>query len=347
MKIWIDLDNTPHVPFFAPLADELHHRGHEIVLTARDAFQVRELADRMGLTYTPIGRHYGRHYSLKVLGLGWRSLQLLPFCLREGPDIALSHGSRAQVLLCNLIGIPTILAADYEHATVVPLVFPRWLILPDSLADTDLAKRTARVMYYRGLKEDVYAPLLRPDRSALESLGLKSNDLVVVVRPPADEAHYHSPESDVLLTELMSRLCTTDDTRVVLLPRNEHQERVLRAGHPEWFANNKTIVPPKALDGMNLVWYSDLMVSGGGTMNREAAALGVPVYSIFRGQAGALDQALQEHGRLTLIASANDIWTKIALERRDKSDHPDHGARPALTDIVSNVEAIMAAELGT
>jgi len=48
MKIWIDLDNTPHVPFFKPIIRELEKRGHEVVLTARDAFQVCELADRMG-----------------------------------------------------------------------------------------------------------------------------------------------------------------------------------------------------------------------------------------------------------------------------------------------------------
>lgn len=346
MKIWIDLDNTPHVPFFAPIAEELERRGYDVVLTARSAFQVQELADHWGLQYTAIGRHHGKHRLLKVLGLIWRAIQLLPFYLRERPDIAFSHGSRAQGLICNLLRVPTVLATDYEHARVLPLAASRWLILPEALSESQLAKHSAKVLYYRGLKEDVYAPLLAPDASAIESLGLAPEDLIVVVRPPATEAHYHNHESDELFDELMSLLVGDEQVRTVLLPRNERQERELEQAHPEWLESGRVIVPPQALDGLNLIWFADLVVSGGGTMNREAAAVGVPAYSVFRGSIGAIDKNLAQTGRLVLIERADQVRSLIRLVRRDKNSAPDRTPRPALLDIADHLETIIEAECG-
>src|SRR6476646_8382868 len=114
VKIWIDLDNTPHVPFFIPIRRELERRGYQVVITARDAFQVCDLADQKGVRYTKVGRHYGKQPLMKVAGLLWRSAQLMPFCLREQPQLALSHGARSQILLANLLKIPTVLLIDYE-----------------------------------------------------------------------------------------------------------------------------------------------------------------------------------------------------------------------------------------
>jgi len=347
MKIWIDLDNTPHVPFFVPVIEELKRRGHQVVLTARDAFQVCELADDMGLSYTKIGRHYGGNPLMKVAGLFWRSMQLLPVYLHEKPDIALSHGSRAQTLLLNLLRVPTVLITDYEHSRTIPLASPKWVILPDALSHSDLdfgSKQSMRVRYYRGIKEDVYAPRLEPDPSILTELGLQGDETIVVVRPPANEAHYRNPESDALFLELMARLTESPGIRGVLLPRNARQSHYLQASHPEWFSNNKTIVPPRAVDGLNLIWFSDLVVSGGGTMNREAAALHVPVYSIFRGKIGAVDRSLEQQGRLVLLTTSEEVWTRLPLTRRDRGGQPDRTPRLALDDIVDHLEAIMETE---
>src|SRR5438105_4048320 len=129
MKIWIDLDNTPHVPFFKPIIRDLEKRGHKVALTARDAFQVCELATQFGLAPTTIGRHYGRNRAMKVCGLAWRSLQLGPFALREKPALAVSHGSRAQILLCNFLRIPTVMIMDYEFAKTPLFLRPRWEIV--------------------------------------------------------------------------------------------------------------------------------------------------------------------------------------------------------------------------
>jgi predicted glycosyltransferase len=344
VKIWIDLDNTPHVPLFIPIARELERRGHKVVFTARDAFQVCELADQKGVRYISIGRHYGKSSFMKVAGLFWRSLQLLPFFLRERPNVALSHGARSQIVLGNLLRIPTVLAIDYEHARILPLAGPRWEIIPDSIAGGDFYCQAEHLLTYRGIKEDVYAPDFRPDESLLTELKLSKNNVIVTVRPPANEAHYHNPESEALLTAFMERVCHAQDVRAVMLPRNKNQEHQLRTEHPEWFANGKTIVPGRAVDGMNLLWFSDLVVSGGGTMNREAAALGVPVYSIFRGKTGAVDLKLEQENRLTMVRSVEEVKSKIVFRRRDKSKSPESRPRQALSDIVDHVEAIIRKE---
>lgn len=343
-KIWIDLDNTPHVPFFIPIIKELERRGHQTALTARDAFQVCELAEAAGLQFTKIGHHYGKNPIKKILGLFRRSAQLMSFSRRHKPDIALSHGARSQILLCNLLRIPTILIADYEHARMIPVTRPKWLIVPEAISPKILPLKFHHIRQYPGIKEDVYVPSFDPDPSILDELGLHGDEIIVTVRPPADEAHYYNPESDMLLFELMSRVCQVSGLRVILLPRNQHQEQILRTNHPEWFANSKSIVPAKAINGLNLLWYSDLVVSGGGTMNREAAALNVPVYSIFRGKTGAVDSMLELEGRLTMIRNAEEVWTKIRFERREKKLLPDSQPRPALTKILYNIDNIIEIE---
>lgn len=343
-KIWIDLDNTPHVPFFKPIIRELEKKGYSVVVTARDAFQVCELAERFGLKCETIGRHYGKNRIAKVLGLIWRSWQLLSFVLREKPYLAVSHGARSQILLGNLLGIPTVLIIDYEHAKNPPLARPKWEIVPDAIPVDSLYAKREFVRQYSGIKEDVYAGEFKPEPGLLTQLGISSTDLIVTVRPPANEAHYHNPESEALFIAFMKRITNTSGARTVLLPRNKRQEADIRKGFPEWFEDGKTIVPPFAVDGLNLLWHSDLVVSGGGTMNREAAALGVPVYSIFRGPIGAVDLRLQVEERLVLIKSVQEVETKLVLERRERNGHNYGAGKTALADIVSHISNIIHTE---
>ena len=341
-KIWIDLNNTPHIPFFIPIIRELKRRGHVIVLTARDAFQVCELADKMNLQYKKIGRHSGKNIVRKVFGLFWRTVQLTPFYLRHRPGLALAHGSRSQFLLGNLVRIPTVVLMDYEGGRSYGLFRSRWGIIPEVWFRR--LKNPDRRRFYQGIKEDVYVPEFVPDPSLLEDLGLKQDEIIVTVRPPANEAHYHNNEGDKLLEEFMMRICQNSGIRVVLLPRNRRQEKALRKNYPEWFDGDRTVIPTEAVDGINLIWFSDLIVCGGGTMNREAAALGVPAYSIFRGQTGVVDQMLEKEGRLTFIRNHDDIWNKIRLVPRNKNKPPDNKPRPALEDIVNNIEEIIRIE---
>ena len=196
-------------------------------------------------------------------------------------------------------------------------------------------------MRYPGLKEDVYIPQLRPDPSIKAQLGLNQTDLVVTVRPPATEAHYHNPEGEKLLDAVLDLLTHRPDVRVILVPRNEKQAHTLRMQWDRWIANRKIIIPEHVVNGLNLIWFSDFVISGGGTMNREAAALGVPVYSIFRGRIGAVDQYLANKGRLTLIESVEDVHTKIMVKRRAHDQRDTRKHSPALDCIVNAIISIV------
>jgi len=183
--------------------------------------------------------------------------------MQERPALALSHGSRAQILLSNMLRIPTVLIMDYEHAQTPPLVRPRWEIVPEALVRENLHCKTKhRIRTYSGIKEDVYAAEFKPDPSLAQELQLNDSQIVATVRPPANEAHYHNPESDQLFAEFMNWICETPGVKTVLLPRNKSQEAQMKEQSPQWFKGSKVVIPKKAVDGLNLLWHSDLVVSG-------------------------------------------------------------------------------------
>ena len=340
-KIWVDLDNSPHVPFFRPIIDELRKRNYDVVVTARDAYQVRELLAFYGVSARLIGKHYGKHKILKAMGTCWRALAVTAGVRKEKIDLAITHGSRACVIACALLGIPDILLFDYEFAAKIPAIKPTWLMAPSVIADRHKGNGT-QIITYPGIKEDVYLSRFRPDYGLKTRLGIPSDDLLVMVRPPATEAHYHNPESELLLKETISRLSSTSGTRILLLPRNKRQEADLRSAWAGAIALRQILIPDHVEDGLNLIWNSDLVISGGGTMNREAAALGVPVYSIFRGKIGAVDAYLADQGRLVLLETVEDVRTKIKTVRRDPhKQRLNAGNSPALDSIVQNIISIV------
>lgn len=339
--IWIDLDNSPHVPFFIPIIDELETKGYRVVLTARDSYQVCELLKLHHISCKVVGRHWGKNRGLKFLGTVVRAMRLIPLIASERPDLAAAHGSRGQFLCSRILRIPYLLIYDYEHSTHTGFLHPDWVLSPEFIPGSPHRSLTNPSLKYPGLKEDVYVPGFIPNPALRRELGLNSDEIVVTVRPPATEAHYHNPESETLFDAAMSLLTGHPDTRVVLLPRNERQNALLCEQYRTWLDSGKVIVPGRAVNGLDLIWFSDVVISGGGTMNREAAALGVPVYSIFRGKIGAVDRYLADRGRLTLIESVNDVRTKIALVRRIRPHRPDTNERPALRAIVDSIAAIV------
>jgi predicted glycosyltransferase len=347
-KIWIDLDNTPHVPFFEPIIDELASRGFPLLITARDAFQVCELAEKKGLRFTKIGHHYGKNVLWKCFGLVYRSVQLAPTILKERPGLAVSHGARSQMLLSRGLGIPVVLIEDYEFCKFPMGMRPDWLLVPNVIPGQALTSivKPDRLRGYPGLKEDVYAWKLNPQPGVLKDFGFDESNIIVTVRPPATEAHYHNPEGEKLFEAFMNRACNTRSVSVVLLPRNAKQGKFIRDKWPGWFESGKTVIPAVAVDGLDLIWHSDLVVSGGGTMNREAAALGVPVYSIFRGPIGAVDRSLAADGRMVLVTSVPEVESRITLARRARKSVAEITSRQTLNAIVDYIEGIAEAPGG-
>lgn len=339
-KIWIDLDNSPHVPFFHPIMAELKKK-YDIFATARDCFQVCGLADLYNIGYERIGRHYGRNVLLKYAGLVIRSLQLAPAALRMKPDLAISHGSRSQLMACDFLRIPSLLIMDYEYSAQIE---PTWLMLPEVIPASNVNFDPGRILRYPGIKEDVYVPSFRPDPAIVEELDLPDDSVIVTVRPPATEAHYHNPEGEMLFMSAMEFLIRNiRKTKIILLPRSDRQAAFIRRRWAVPLAAGTLAIPGKVVNGLNLIWHSDLVISGGGTINREAAALGVPVYSIFQGKIGAVDRYLSDSGRLTLIHDNNGLRF-ISLTKRNRS-MPVPRERSALGKIVGEIKMILERKL--
>lgn len=337
-SIWIDLDNSPHVPFFRPVAEALRSAGVEVLLTARDAYNVRDLLRLHDMPCRIIGRHHGRRRVMKAAGLAVRTAQLLPFAFSQRPALAVSHGSRAQLLAARLAGIPTVVIADYEHVTHVAR--PDVLIVPDVMPEAVAARLAPRVLRYPGIKEDVYAATLKPDPGIRAWLGLADNELLVTARPPATEAHYHHADGETIFEACIETLAAQPEVRIVLLPRNAAQHAAMAARFDALLSSKRALIPAQAVDGLNLVWHSDLVVSGGGTMNREAAALGVPVFSTFRGPTGAVDRYLVEQGRLVMLASPQEARERLAaVTPTAGSRNAAPAVRPALGAVVAHLLA--------
>ena len=345
-KIWVDLDNSPHVPFFRPIIDELKKRNYEVFLTARDAYQVRELVEFYGMAAKIVGKHYGKHKTLKALGTCWRALTLTALMRKEKPNLAICHGSRGMLMTSRLLGIPCLIIMDYEFSAEMPFVKPNWLMVPSVVSEA-ASKHGSRILKYPGIKEDVYLSKFQPDRTLRKRLGIAPEDLLITVRPPATEAHYHNPEAEMLLAEALRRFVGERDTTILLLPRNKRQDAELRSIWAQDITSGKIVIPAHVEDGLNLIWNSDLVISGGGTMNREAAAMGTPVYSIFRGKIGAVDSYLADQGRLVLLETVEDVRTKIKAVRREPHKQRLSGENsPALETIVQNIISIVEFKTG-
>ncbi len=312
MRIWIDLANSPHVPFFAALSGEFARRGHAVEFTARAYAQTVELAESAGLNASVVGGHGGGRLSGKGLNIAGRAWSLARWARGRGFGLAVSHNSYSHVLASRALGIRTVTLMDYEHQPANHLAFrlASRVVVPSAFPEEALRRfgaRPEKVRRYRGIKEDVYLADFEPDARfaslLFEKFGVDATrNTLVVVRPPASEALYHRFENE-LFEELLKRLLAREGVKVLLLARTDAQREELRAR----FRADNLLAPREALDGANLIAAADLVVSAGGTMNREAAALGVPAATVYAGRWAAVDEQLVREGRLKRIASRGDL----------------------------------------
>ena len=309
MRIWIDFANSPHVPFFAALIPEFKQRGHYVEITARDYAQTVELARAAGLTPIVIGGHGGGKLTGKAGNLVGRSASLARWARGRGLDLAVSHNSYAQIAAASGMGIKTVTMMDYEHQPANHLAFrlASKIIVPDAFPDSALKRYGAargKIKRYKGTKEDVYLAGFSIDpsfSSKLAKLGVSPEDILIVIRPPASEALYHRFENE-LFEAMLERVTASDDVKVVMLARTDDQRQSYEA-----MSKPNLILPRAALDGANLIAAADLVISAGGTMNREAAALGIPAATIYAGEWAAVDEQLVREGRLMRINSPEDL----------------------------------------
>ena len=290
MRVWIDLTNSPHVLVMRPVIEVLRARGDDVRVTARDFAQTVALCERFGIEHEVIGRHRGSRLAAKALGLVDRSLALTRWARRQdGFQLALGHGSNDVSVAARLLRIPCSTMFDYEWATVqhnVNCRLAQAVVVPEAIPPERLYRYGARhkLRRYAGLKEEYYLADFEPDPAVLTELGLDPGQPIAVVRTPPSVSLYHRFENDVF-AGVLQRL---RGTQTVVLPRVAAQRAQL----------DGFIVPEQAIDAQSLVALADLVISAGGTMNREAVALGTPVWTTFEGRPGAVDDRLIAEGRL-------------------------------------------------
>jgi hypothetical protein len=301
MRVWVDLTNSPHVLVMRPVIEALRADGHEVQVTARDFAQTLALCDRFGIEHTALGRHRGAGLLDKARGLVDRSWELIRWARGRRFELALGHGSNDITVAAALLRIPCSTTFDYEWATVQHTVncrLAQTVVVPDLIPAERLYRYGARgkIAAYPGLKEEYYLSDFEPDPVILSQLGLDPARPIVVVRTPPAVSLYHRFEND-LFGAVLARL---RGEQTVVLPRTPEQraELVTAGGF---------IVPERAIDAQSLIAYADLMVSAGGTMNREAVALGTPVFTVFEGRLGAVDERLIADGRLRRLRSADEV----------------------------------------
>ena len=318
MRVWIDLTNTAHVVVLRPLVERLEQAGHEVQLTARPLSHTVDLLDDWGHPYTVLGRYGGVRKADKARAAADRVVRMLRFGRGRGFDAALAHGSTDLPVACRALRVPNATMLDYEFAELQHHVNCRLadrVLVPDAIPAERLARfgaRGAKLVRYPGLKEEYYLHGFVPDAELPARLGVQPGAPLAVVRTPPAYALYLGGAESALLPRVLSRL-STGGAQTVVLPRTPEQGDAVAA-----LGLHGVHVARRAVDGRSLVALADLLVSAGGTMNREAAVLGTPVWSIFEGRLGAVDELLVHQGRLRLLRDPDDI----VVARKDPSAAP-------------------------
>jgi uncharacterized protein len=301
LRTWIDITAPAHVLVFRPLIRILRERGAEVEVTARSYAQTLELLALHGIEAEVFGAHGGRSRLGKARSLTSRLGTLRRWAKGRGFDAALAHGSHELTITARRLGIPSSTTFDYEFAWLqhqLGLRAASHVVVPDAIPPERLERygvRSPKLRQYPGLKEEYYLADFQPDQSVADGLALDPGRTLVVVRTPPDVSLYHR-RSNPLFPQMLEHLGRLDDLHAVVLPRTKEQGDYVRSlGLPA------VVVPEHAVDAQSLIALADLVVSAGGTMNREAAALGVPVYTTFGGRLGGVDEELIRQGRLVPI----------------------------------------------
>ena len=308
MRIWVDVTNSPHVPFFRPLIALLETRGHEVRVSARSFAQTLELLEGARIDHDVVGPpHGGAGRAGKIRAMGARLRALRAWARPQRFDVALSHASHELPLAARSLGIPSAYAYDYEFARSQHTLGSRAatrVVVPEAIPQDRLDRlgaHAAKTRRYPGLKEEYYLAQFEPDASVPGALGVDEGRVVVVVRTPPEVSLYHR-HGNPLFADVLERLGSDPAVHAVVLPRTTAQRTAIASRRLP-----SLIVPEHAVDAQSLIAAADLVVSAGGTMNREAVALGTPVWTTFAGRLGAVDEALVADGRLRVLTDAASL----------------------------------------
>ena len=325
MNVWIDMTASAHPLVFRPLVELMRARGDDVEITTRDYAQTVQLIESHGMQATVIGHHGGRSRIGKARQMAGRLRALRNWARGRGFDVALAHGSHELTITARRLGIPSSTTFDYEWAWLQHQLGCRAatrVVVPDAIPPERLAAYGARppkLVQYPGLKEEYYLADFEPDHSLLERFSIDPSRVLVVLRPPPDVSLYHR-QSNPLFPQTLDYLGREERVHAFVLPRTQEQREFVRG-----LDLPSVILPERAVDAQSLIALADVVVSAGGTMNREAAALGVPVYTTYGGRLGGVDEELIREGRLVPLTDPR----ALELRKRDAEASPRIRRDPA------------------
>jgi len=313
MRIWIDIDNAPHVHIMAPIIEELKNRGHNILITTRDYGQTVELLEMKNISYKLIGKHPGGAVILKILFLTFRMFNLFCWASDKRIDLALSHGSRSLILPARSLGIPVITMYDYEYVSdYLFKKFSKSILMPS----ISYNKHNKKYLPFPGIKEEIYLWDHAYNPNWNKGIKVEKDKVLAVLRPPATMAHYHNINAEKIFERILKDVSKNKKVEALVVPRTKNQEKEMIN---RFQGLSGIIILDRAVDGISMLKGADLIIGGGGTMNREAALLGIPVYSVFQGKIGKIDKWLCEKGRIKFINSPQEIG-KIKYKKINKKN---------------------------
>jgi predicted glycosyltransferase len=333
VNVWVDCTAAAHPLVLRPIIERLEQRGHTVHVTAREYGQTLGVLDRLGIPYEAVGRHAGASVARKAGAVATRSVALARWARPRRFDLAVAHGSVDLGVVSALLGIPSAQMQDYEYAGLQrKLAFraARRVLAPDAIPPDAMRRAGAagsKLFRYPGLKEDYYLADFEPDPTVLGQLRVDRASVLVVFRPSPETSAYHA--DNPLEERLLDRIADAEGVTCIVIPRTEAQ-----AGRARARGASGIIVPEAAIDAQSLIALADLVVSAGGTMNREAVALGTPAYTIFSGRMGAVDERLIAQERLIPLRDPGEL-------RLAKRDTPPGIREPRDPDIL--VDAILEA----
>jgi predicted glycosyltransferase len=323
MRVWVDCTAAAHPLVLRPIVERLRERGDEVEITAREYGQTVGVLDRLGLEHEVVGRHAGGSTIAKGLSVAGRSAALTRWARPRRFELAISHGSVDLAVVSTLLRIPSAQMQDYEFAGLQRQLAFRAaarVLAPDAIGVEAMGRAGAaerKLFRYPGLKEDYYLADFVADRAVLDELGVDPEAILAVVRPPPETSAYH--ERNPLYERVLDRLAADERVVSVVIARTGPQAEAVRAR-----SDPSVIVPERAVDAQSLIAYADVVISAGGTMNREAVALGTPVYTIFSGRMGAVDERLIAEGRLRPLVDPE----ALELVKRESDPGPRHPRDP-------------------
>ncbi len=331
MHLWLDITNSPHVLFFAPIVKELEKKGHKVLITSREHSQTTGLLKLHSMKSTVVGTHAGVSLISKALYVPVRVFSLIKFLRKEKIDACVVHQSFYGILAAFFLGIKKrVYIFDNEKAffqNILAIPFATKVLCPEAVAQDRMFFR--KLKKYPGIKEAVYLSDFKPDKKIVKKFGLSQKNKLIVMRPEPYSAAYYSEGKNVLYPLIKEIIEKKKTWQVVVIPRDKKQRSAFKKAF-----NKKITVAEEAIDTPSLMAFADAVVGAGGTMNREAAVLGVPVISLYRGGLLASDKWLIKRGLMAHkdVACIEDI--DFLLENKKKKINIKNGQKEVISEIL-------------